>query len=115
MEVWRYHLGAMSKTVAAAEFEAHPLELLEEVAETRVEVVVLKEGKPLAKLVPLIGRPRKTLEEMRAAGVKILGDIEEPLAEWDLMLEPRKTLTLEELRSLGGRILGAIVEPPEET
>lgn len=93
----------MSKTVSAAEFEARALELLEEVAATGIDVVILKDGKPLAKIAPLVSRPRKTLEEMRAAGVKILGDIEEPI--WP---EPR---TLEELRSLGGRILGDIVEP----
>lgn len=80
----------MTKTVAAEEFEAHSLELLEEVAETRVEVVVTKEGLPLAKLVPAMPsatetrRPR-TLAELRGS-VRILGDIVEPLDdEWDCM------------------------------
>jgi prevent-host-death family protein len=29
-------------------------------------------------------RPRKTLEQMRAEGVKILGDIVEPMEKWDM-------------------------------
>ena len=74
----------MSKIVAAAEYEAHPLQLLAEVAETRVEIVVVQEGKQLGRLVPIVERPRKTLEQMREEGVKILGDIMEPLEEWDM-------------------------------
>jgi antitoxin (DNA-binding transcriptional repressor) of toxin-antitoxin stability system len=75
----------MSKTVAAAEFQEHPLELLEEAAAKQEELVVLKNGKPLGTFVPpLSERPRKTLDEMRAEGVKILGDIMEPVLEWDM-------------------------------
>lgn len=74
----------MSKTVAAAEFEAHSLELLEEVAANQEELVVIKDGRTLAKVVPIPERPRKTLDQMRAEGVKILGDIVEPVAEWDI-------------------------------
>ncbi|MFL6248078.1 MAG: type II toxin-antitoxin system Phd/YefM family antitoxin [Thermoanaerobaculia bacterium] len=75
----------MSKTVAAAEFQAHSLELLEEVAAKQEEsLIVMKDGKTLAKVVPVQERPRKSLEQMRAEGVKILGDIIEPIAEWDM-------------------------------
>jgi hypothetical protein len=48
-------------------------------------LVVLKNGKPLGTFVPLPERPHKTLDEMRAEGVKILGDIMEPVLEWDMM------------------------------
>ena len=75
----------MSKTVAADEFQAHSLELLEEVAETQEEVVVLRDGKPLGRLVPMYRRPPMTLEELRSLGGRILGDIEEPMGEWDMM------------------------------
>jgi prevent-host-death family protein len=74
----------MSKTVAIAEFQTHSLELFEEVAATQQEVVVVKEGEPLAKVIPVGARPRKTLEQMRAEGVKFLGDIIEPLEDWDM-------------------------------
>jgi prevent-host-death family protein len=39
--------------VAAAEFKARCLELMDRVRETRVEYVVTKHGKPVAKLVPI--------------------------------------------------------------
>lgn len=72
----------MSKTVAAAEFQAHSLELLEEVAARQEELVVVKDGKPLAKVVPLGNVPvRRSLEGLQGS-VTILGDIVEPLAEW---------------------------------
>ena len=74
----------MSKTVAADEYEAHPIQLLEEVAKTQEEVVVLRDGKPLGKLTPMHRLPM-TIEELRSLGGRILGDIEEPMGEWDMM------------------------------
>lgn len=88
----------MSKTVAAAEFEAHSLELLEEVAKRQEELVVFENGKPLVKVVPMswqrsggeqpgdaAPRRHRTLEELRGS-ITILGDIVEPLdVEWDVM------------------------------
>jgi prevent-host-death family protein len=73
----------MSKTVAADEFQAHSIELLEEVAETHEEVVILRDGKPVGRLAPIEERPM-TLEEFRALGGQILGDIMEPMDEWDM-------------------------------
>lgn len=43
----------MAHTVAASEFKARCLALLDEVAETRAEYVVTKHGRPVARLVPL--------------------------------------------------------------
>jgi antitoxin (DNA-binding transcriptional repressor) of toxin-antitoxin stability system len=86
----------MSKTVAAADVTAHLLELLEEAANKQEEFVILQDGKPIGKIVPMKSaeaarevdewdeRPRKTLEEMRAEGVKTRGDIIEPILEWDM-------------------------------
>lgn len=89
----------MSKTVAAAEFEAHSLELFEEVAKKQEELVVFENGKPLVRVVPMgwqrsndVERPddpaprrHRTLEELRGS-ITILGDIVEPLdVEWDVM------------------------------
>lgn len=48
-------------TVAAAEFKARCLELMDRVRETRAEYVVTKHGKPVAKLVPYIeSTPKRT-------------------------------------------------------
>ena len=43
----------MNTEIRASEFKAKCLALLDEVAETRREVVVTKRGRPVAKLVPI--------------------------------------------------------------
>lgn len=76
----------MSKTVAVAEFQEHSIELLEEMVEKQDEVVVLKDGKPWAKVIPIPSAPiQRDLESIRALGGRVLGDIVEPLEEWDMM------------------------------
>lgn len=73
----------MAKTIPLAEVEAHALELVNEVAEKQEEVVILVDGEPRAKIVPMTRR-LMTLEELRAHGVTIRGDIVEPLyGDWD--------------------------------
>ncbi|HWW62361.1 MAG TPA: type II toxin-antitoxin system prevent-host-death family antitoxin [Thermoanaerobaculia bacterium] len=72
----------MTKTVPAAEAQAHFLELLDDVAERNVEVLVTRDGEPVAKVVP-IRAARRSLEQLRGS-VTILGDIVSPLdEEWD--------------------------------
>lgn len=44
-------------TIAAGVFKARCLELMDEVARTREEIIVTKHGRPVAKLVPLNGPP----------------------------------------------------------
>lgn len=55
--------------IAAGEFKAQCLALLDEVAETGKEIIVTKRGKPVAKVVPI--EPPKSLE----GSVTVLGDI----------------------------------------
>lgn len=97
-DIPRYHFEVMSKSIAVAEFEAHSLELFEEVARKQEELVVFENGKPLVKVVPMdwqrsdveppddpAPRRHRTLEELRGS-ITILGDIVEPLdVEWDVM------------------------------
>ena len=45
--------GKQPGQYAAAEFKARCLELMDRVRETRVEYVITKHGKPVAKLVPV--------------------------------------------------------------
>lgn len=103
----------MSKTIAVAEFAAHPVELLEEATKKQEEVVVLKDGKPIGKLVPTEWPRPMTIEELRSLGGRVLGDIVEPLDESAELVpttgRPRKTL--EEMRAEGVKILGDIMEP----
>jgi len=70
------------KTIAAAEFKARCLILMEDVRKTREPVVITKRGKPVAKLVPLdkggdefIGRLKGIIESV--------GDIESPTEGWE--------------------------------
>lgn len=49
------------KRVAAAEFKARCLELMDRVRETGAEYVITKHGTPVAKLVPVVQRPRQPL------------------------------------------------------
>lgn len=47
--------------IAAADFKATCLELMDRVSETRTEYVVTKHGRPVAKLVPYTEPARKAL------------------------------------------------------
>jgi prevent-host-death family protein len=81
-------------TVAAAEFKARCLELMDRVRETRAEYVVTKHGTPVAKLVPYDApaRPRKIFGSMRGT-VRFHEGAFEPLPdEWftDPFLNPKK-------------------------
>lgn len=59
----------MARTIAASEFKAKCLALLDEVAETRETLVVTKRGKPVAKVEPpddpisLIGTGRQLVSD----------------------------------------------------
>ena len=63
--------------IAAGEFKAQCLAILDEVAETGKEIIVTKRGKPVAKVVPI--EPPKSLE----GSVTILGDIVAPAFDED--------------------------------
>jgi prevent-host-death family protein len=70
--------------IAAGEFKAHCLALLDEVAETGKELIVTKRGKPVAKVSPI--EPPKSLR----GSVRILGDIVSPVFDeddWDMNRE----------------------------
>ena len=71
---------AMAKSVTADEARTHLLDLLNE----HTEFVITKDGEPVARVVP-IEEPRRllTLEELRNS-MRIVGDIMEPVDEWDV-------------------------------
>jgi len=50
---------ARETAVAAADFKARCLELMDKVSETGVEYTITKHGKPVAKLVPCSPAPKK--------------------------------------------------------
>lgn len=64
----------MTTYISAAEFKAKCLKLMDDVQVDRVEVVITKHGKPVAKLVPIAAPQAQVFGRMRGS-VKITGDI----------------------------------------
>jgi prevent-host-death family protein len=74
----------MATTIAAGEFKAKCLKLLDEVAEKRETLVITKHGKPVAQVVPMAA-VNELFGAMRGSGV-IIGDIISPLEnEWEAL------------------------------
>ena len=77
------------KQMAAGEFKAHCLAVMDEVAKTREPVVITKRGKPVAKVVP-VEQPKSKKFIGRLEGVLLpaKGDLTEPtvpLEDWDML------------------------------
>jgi prevent-host-death family protein len=75
----------MKRQIAAGEFKAKCLALLDDVQQKREEIVVTKRGKPVARLVPVEEEKKKrdTFGYMKGT-ITILGDIIAPSGEiWD--------------------------------
>lgn len=67
------------KTMGAAKFKATCLAVMDEVEKKREPVTITKNGKPVAKLVPLDSNEADPLSVFRfPGGVKIYGDIVAP-------------------------------------
>lgn len=72
----------MQTAIAAGDFKARCLKLLDEVAETGEPLVITKHGKAVAKLVPM--PPDQELFGALAGSVLAEGDILSPLDnDWD--------------------------------
>jgi prevent-host-death family protein len=67
-------------TVAAGEFKAKCLRIMDRVSSTRKPVVVTRKGKPLVKLVPADDAPPDVFGCL-SEELEILGDIESPVVE----------------------------------
>lgn len=78
-----------TRTIAAGEFKAKCLAILDEVGDLDEEVIVTKRGKPVARLVPLAKRKNKRdswpfpdLSHM----YEFIGDVITPIdVEWEAM------------------------------
>jgi prevent-host-death family protein len=81
--VW-YHMDM--KKIAAAEFKARCLTLMEDVRSTREPLIITKRGKPVAKLVP-VEEEREFIGRLKGI-IRVVGDIEspvEPPEAWDAL------------------------------
>lgn len=65
---------APPRTINASEFKARCLRVLDDVQATRVEVVITKRGKPVARLSP-VGSSRGSLRGAWKDMVRVRGDI----------------------------------------
>jgi prevent-host-death family protein len=71
--------------IAAAEFKATCLQLMDRVRETRAEYVVTKHGRPVAKLVPYVEPERKRLfGSMKGTVLKYVRPLDPLDEEWDI-------------------------------
>ena len=77
-------IGSEIRTITASEFRAKCLPLMDEVAETGVEIVITKRGKPVARLIPLRESNRVPFGLYKDR-MEILGDIISPIddLEWE--------------------------------
>jgi len=77
----------MTKTMKASECKAKFLGVLDDVAANHERVIVTKNGKPVAEIIPFVEKPKSIIGAMKGS-VTILGDLDEPVdVEWDALKE----------------------------
>jgi prevent-host-death family protein len=77
----------MTKTMKASECKAKFLGVLDEVATKHERIIVTKNGKPIAEIVPFVEKPKSLYGAMKGS-IKVLGDLDEPLGvEWEVLKE----------------------------
>jgi len=80
-----------ARQIAAGEFKAKCLSILDEVNRTGLEVIITKRGKPTAKLVPIGETSVDSLFGSLKGIVRIVGDPNDlvnpiiPLEDWDML------------------------------
>ena len=73
----------MKQTIAAGEFKAKCLHLLDEVQQSRKEILITKRGRAVARLVPVDEDLPAIFGRMKGT-IQILGDIVAPIDEkWE--------------------------------
>ena len=70
------------KTIAAGEFKDNCLQVMDQVRSTRTPVVITKQGKPIAKLVPA-EQLRSTAFDSLKGKIEIFGDLVSPVMPWE--------------------------------
>ncbi len=70
------------KKIAAGEFKARCLTLMDDVHATRQPILITKRGKPVAKLVPAED-PKDDFLGRLEGEFRIVGDIESPIDGWE--------------------------------
>ena len=69
--------------IAAGEFKAKCLQLMDQVQKTKKPIVITKHGKPVARLVPIESGPESFFGCMKGS-IRIVGDIVAPIdVKWE--------------------------------
>jgi len=69
---------ARTTTIAAGEFKARCLQLMDEVDRDGIELIITKRGRPVARLVPATATKPKNIFGAMRGSVIISGDIVSP-------------------------------------
>lgn len=71
--------------IGAGQFKAQCLQLMDQVQQSRQEIVITKHGKPVAKLVPMEESAAQSVFGYLQGTVEIVGDIVSSLEEqWEV-------------------------------
>jgi len=73
----------MKPTIAAGVFKAQCLGLLDNVEQQRIEIVITKRGRPVARLVPVVQEAAMLFGRMQGTG-RVTGDILSTGESWDV-------------------------------
>jgi len=77
----------MTKTMKASECKAKFLGVLDDVALNHERVIVTKNGKPVAEIVPFVDKSKSIIGALKGS-VTIVGDLIEPIdVEWEALKE----------------------------
>ena len=77
----------MRKTMKASECKAKFFDVLDEVASKHERIIVTKNGKPVAEIIPVVGKPKSIFGALKGS-VTFMGDLDEPLdVEWEALKE----------------------------
>ena len=77
----------MTKTMKASECKAKFLGVLDDVAARHERVIVTKNGKPVAEIIPFIEKPKSIIGALKGS-VTYMGDLDEPTdADWEALKE----------------------------
>ena len=92
MVVPKKDVATESRTIKASEFKATCLRLMDEVAESGEEIVITKNGRPTARLLPYRKRFGDWFGADRAR-IEIVGDIISPIdLEWEAEVTPDRVV-----------------------
>jgi prevent-host-death family protein len=74
------------KTLSASSAKTHLLEILDDVAKKREQIVITKRGRPVARLIPIEQLPKKDIFGYMRGTFEITGDILSPEPDiWEAM------------------------------